>query len=65
MRAKFFVLTLPLAGITLLLLGACAGAKGAGSPRAQSSGTPVNPFTNPGGADTPTAATTGAQPRSF
>ncbi len=45
----------------LLLLGACAGT----SSPTPSSGTPVNPFTNPGGADTATAASTGAQPRRF
>lgn len=52
-----------LVGFTLLL-GACAGAQGGGTP-AQSSGTPVNPFTNPGASETATAASTGAQPRRY
>ena len=50
--------------LLLLLLGACAGTPGGGS-RVQSSGTPVNPFTDPGGADTATASLTGAQPRRY
>lgn len=47
-----------------LSLGGCAGTRGGGAP-AQSSGTPVNPFTNPGASDTATAASTGAQPRRY
>ena len=51
-------------GLTLLLvaLTGCAGARGG---PAQSSGTPVNPRADPGGADTATAALTGAQPRRY
>ena len=65
MRIKLSLLTLPTLGFTLvLLLGACTGVQGGGSG-AQSSGTPVHPFTDPGGADTPTAASTGAQPRRY
>ncbi len=50
-----------LSGVSCLgWLGACAGFK---SEPVQSSGTPVNPFTNPGGADLPSAPLTGAQPQ--
>ena len=55
---RFVMLSSLLVGLT-----ACAGASGGGS--VQSSGTPVNPRTNPGGADTATAALTGAQPRGY
>ena len=47
-----------------LLLNGCAGTQGGGAS-AQSSGTPVNPFTNPGASETATAASTGAQPRRY
>ncbi len=40
-------------------LGACTNVR---SGPVQSSGTPVNPFTDPGGADEPSAPLTGAQP---
>ena len=57
---------LRLAALALMLtLNGCAGTTGNGGSPAQSSGTPVNPFTNPGAADSPTAASTGAQPRSY
>ena len=46
----------------LLLFSACADTGGSAKP---SSGTPVNPFTDPGGADTSTARSTGAQPRKY
>ena len=56
---RFVILSSLLVGLT-----GCAGASGGGGS-AQSSGTPVNPRTNPGGADTATAALTGAQPRRY
>ena len=69
MTIHSFSLTRLLAALTLLLsLGACAGTgshPGGGESRVQSSGTPVNPFTDPGGADTATAKTTGAEPRKY
>ena len=55
------LLSLPsLCALTLLLTSACAGSGGSATP---SSGTPVNPFSNPGAADLPSAPLTGAQPR--
>ena len=50
-----------LAALGWLLAGAgCAGGGGSAIP---SSGTPVNPWANPAGADFPTAPLTGAQSR--
>lgn len=64
MKIRHFVsFSFSLVGLALLLNG-CAGAQGNGAS-AQSSGTPVNPFTNPGASDTTTAPSTGAQPRKY
>ena len=67
MKTKPFPTVRWLAGLTLLLvaLTGCAGAGGGGGGSARSSGTPVNPWANTGGADTATAASTGAQPRRY
>ena len=60
---RLFVLRLLFCGLALLFGTACAN--GGGGGHAQSSGTPVNPFADPGGADTRTAPLTGAQPRRY
>ena len=61
MRSATYPAALLLCSLSIgLVLGAC---KGFESAPVQSSGTPVNDWSNPGAADMPDAAATGAQNR--